>query len=87
VPKQKGTPEFTSAFPKYKKGGYIVRKILTESTYNYVDRLFNALVSRLISHEDGPEQLAMKSPPPLCINFDKPNKEIAIEEHTSRFNS
>ena len=85
--KKKGTPECTIAFPKYKKGGYIVRKILTECTYNYVDRLFNALVSRLISHEDGPEQLAMKSPPPLCINFDKPNKEIAIEEHTSRFNS
>ena len=38
-----------------------------------------------ISHEDGLEQLAMKSPPPLCINFDKPNNEIAREEHTSRF--
>ena len=61
---KKGTPEFTIAFPKYKKGGYILRKILTECTYNYVDRLFNALVSRLISHEDGPEQLAMRSPPP-----------------------
>ena len=83
---KKGKPEFTIAFPKYKKGGYIVRKILTECTYNYVDRLFNALVSRLISQEDVPEQQAIKSPPPLCINFEKPNKEIAIEEHTSRFN-
>jgi len=29
VPKQKGTPEFTSAFPKYKKGGYIQGRIQT----------------------------------------------------------
>ena len=61
------------AFPKYKKGGYFVRKVLTECTYNYVDRLFNALISRLIVQEDGPEQQTMKSPPPLCINFDKPS--------------
>ena len=83
---KKGKPEFTIAFPKYKKGGYIARKILTECTGDYVDRLFNALVSRLISQEDVPEQQAMKSPPSLCINFDKPNKEVAIEVHTSRFN-
>ena len=83
---KKGKPEFTIAFPKYKKGGYIVRKILTECTYNYVDRLFTALISRLISQEDVPEEQAIISPPPLCINFEKPNKKIAMEEHTSRFN-
>ena len=83
---KKGKPEFTIAFPKYKKGGYIVRKVRTMCTYNYVDELFNALVSRLISPEDIHEQQDMKSPPPLCSNFDIPNKEVAVEEHTSRFN-
>ena len=34
---RKGTREFAITFPKYKKGGYIVRKALTDCTYNYVD--------------------------------------------------
>ena len=73
---KKGTAELTIAFPKFEKGGYIVRKILTECTYNYVDRLFNALVSRLISQEDGPEQLAMKSPPHYVLTLTSQTRRL-----------
>ena len=72
--------------PLQKKGGYIGRKGPTMCTYNYVDRQFTALVSRLISHKDIHDQQDMKSPPPLCVNCDMSNKKVAVEEHTSRFN-
>ena len=81
---KRGSLEFAIAFPKYKKGGYIVRKILTDCTYSYIDKLFDELVSRLQSR-DVPEA-QMELPDPLCASFDKPNKEDAVAKHTSRFN-
>ena len=68
----RGTKESLTP-PLQKKGGYIVRKGPTMCTYNYIDKQFNALVSRLISHKGSHEQQDMKSPPPLCVNFDMPN--------------
>ena len=44
----RGSLEFAIAFSKYKKGGYIVREILTDCTYSYVDKLFDALVSTIL---------------------------------------
>ena len=69
---------------KHKKGGYIVRKILTDCTYSYVDKLFDALVSRLQSRDVLEAQIEL--PAPMCASFDKPNKEDAVAKHTSRFN-
>ena len=48
---KRGSLEFAIAFPKYKTGGYIVRKILTDCTYCYIDKLVDALVSRLQSRD------------------------------------
>ena len=41
------TSEF--AIPRHKEGGYIVRKVLSACTYNYVDNLFGAIGSSVSS--------------------------------------
>ena len=81
---KKGTREFAITFSKYKKEGYIVRKVLTDWIYNYVDQLFDLLLLRLQS-KDIPQQQAIQLPVLLCAIFGKPYKDVAIAEHTSRF--
>ena len=39
-----GRPLFKIVFPKYKKGGYIVRKVLSKPTYKYIDRLMCSVI-------------------------------------------
>ena len=66
-----GSPEFAIAFPKYTTGGYIFRKILTDCTYSYTDKLFHAFVFRL--QYRGVSKIQIELPAPLCATFDKPN--------------
>ena len=40
---QQGESQYTITFPKYKKGGYIVRKLMEDCTYGYMDCLFEEL--------------------------------------------
>ena len=39
-----GRPLFKIFFPKYKNGGYIVRKVLSKPTYKYIDRLMCSVI-------------------------------------------
>lgn len=82
-----GSKAFQIRYPKYKKGGYIVRKVLKCKTYNYINDLWDQVI-----HEcEKPVELRMLQaskivlPPTLCENCVHPNKEDAIRQHSSRY--
>ena len=83
---KQGELQYAITFPKYKKGGYTVRRILEKGTYNYVETLFERLIEKLqqprITDNDEEANLL-----PLCHNFTQPDKTMAVKEHTTRFNS
>ena len=81
---KQGALQYAIAFPKYKKGGYIVRKILSNCTYNYVETLFKGLIENL-QQRDSNECVDESNPPPLCSSYAHPDKTAAVKEHTSRF--
>ena len=84
---KQGDMQYAIAFPKYKKGGYIVRKILTRCTYNYIDDFFKKLIDNLHNLQaaivDNYEEAA--SLRPLCANYTRPNKLEAVKQHTTQF--
>ena len=63
--------QYAIVFPKYKKGGHIVRKILVDCTYNYVDVVFSELITTVQE--------------PKCSNYVMPDKDTAVAQHTARF--
>ena len=83
---KQGELQYAITFPKYKKGGYIVRSILGKGTYNYLENLSKRLIEQLqqprITDNDEEANLL-----PLCSEFSRPDKTIAVKEHTTRFNS
>ena len=81
---QQGELEFAVSFPKHKQGGYTIRKILKDCTYNYTDQLFCTLLD-ILKQGNFREQVNNEVPPPLCASFVKPNKAQTVEEHASRF--
>ncbi|XP_071965513.1 uncharacterized protein [Antedon mediterranea] len=78
-----GEKQYVISFPKYKKGGYIVKKLLTECTYNYVDELFKSLLEVVM--EPNLDAFTETIPPSLCAAFERPEKSAAVAQHTSRF--
>ena len=82
-----GNPVFQISYPKYKKGQHIVRKVLKNQTFEYMDKIwFEAIVECEISRTNRKEA-ARKTvfPPTLCDKFEKPDKETAVRKHCSRF--
>ena len=75
--------QYAITFLKYKKGGYIARRILRKGIYIYVETLFERLVEKLqqprITDNDEEANLL-----PLCSNFSRPDKTMAVKEHTTR---
>ena len=82
-----GEPVFQIKYPKYKKGGYIVRKVLKNQTFDYVDNLWTQVEKECQKPSEARKQVAsaITLPPNLCANFEHPDKEKAIEEHASRY--
>jgi len=75
--------QYNIIYPKYKKGGHIVRKILEDCSYGYVDDL---LISLTHAVENGQRVMhRVANPPPLCSAFTRPDKDQAVAEHTTRF--
>ena len=79
-----GKLEFVITYPKYKEGGHIVRKILTDCSYNYVDSLFVEVLAIINNPLQVVEPLP-DVPPPLCSKHTRPDKQQAIEQHSTRF--
>ena len=82
-----GTPSFQIRYPKYKKGGYIVRKILEDKTYGYVDELYTQVITECSELPVVRKRAAsaVVLPPTLCAEFVHPNREEAIREHNTRY--
>ncbi len=83
---KKGELQYAIAFPKYKRGGYIFRKILSNCTYNYVEALFEELIENL-QQQHVNDCVEESNPPPLCTSYTHPTKAKAVKEHTTRFNT
>ncbi|XP_078321751.1 uncharacterized protein LOC111111789 isoform X2 [Crassostrea virginica] len=85
---KEGKARYRIVFPKYKRGEYTVRKISVDSTYDYIQPLMNTMFGLAemapMDDEDG-AQLPIPIPPPLCSEFDRPDKEVAVQNLRSRF--
>ena len=79
----KVNPSNTITFPKYKKGGYIVRKLMEDCTYGYMDCLFEELIG-VVNLEQEPVVSSPNSPN-LCSSFIRPEKAAAVAQHKTTF--
>ena len=86
-----GRPLFKVVFPKYKKGGYIVRKVLSNPTYKYVDRLMCSVIEGcqqpLAQRAHTSELQIAEEPPSLSSVWERPEKDEAVQQHLRRFES
>ena len=101
---KQGTKQYNVAFPKYKKGGYTIKKVLVNATYGkayrglpctlskmnsiyigYIEKLMSKTMT--ICKEDTQYTLTENIPKPLSVAYQHPLKEIAIQEHRSRFST
>lgn len=85
--KADGEQCFVIKYPKYKKGGYIVKKVLKEGTYEYVDTIWREVELECYtqSHIRKANAAQVVLPPTLCANFVHPDKDEAIKRQASRF--
>ncbi|XP_033104057.1 uncharacterized protein LOC117106715 [Anneissia japonica] len=86
----KGNDRYSVVYPRAKSGGYTLQKVLTEATYDYVDELIAEAI-QLCSSGKKNLQLSIPQlsspPPPVCSAFSRPEKDVAIAKHLSRFTS
>ncbi|KAJ4947727.1 hypothetical protein JOQ06_009760 [Pogonophryne albipinna] len=82
--RQEGKLRFKIRYPKFKKGGYTVCKVSSEPTYGYVQRLMEEVLGHC-SGEKGQAAVTVAVPPTLSSAFEHPDKESAIQGHTTRF--
>ncbi|XP_069103780.1 uncharacterized protein [Argopecten irradians] len=74
-------------FPKNKKGGYTVREVMTEPTYNFVRELTGNVIERTNKNTipKSEQEILPHAPLPLCFEFEIPAKEHAISVMLFRF--
>lgn len=81
-----GQIRYCIKFPKFKKGGYTVREVHDDSSYNYVALLLADVIKRCESLPDEDEQdLFPLKPLPMCSSYNRPDKTSAINAHKSRY--
>ncbi|XP_064636351.1 uncharacterized protein LOC135493202 [Lineus longissimus] len=78
-----GENRYKIDFPKYKAGGYAVKKILVGATYNYVEDCFQNLMELVYTQRT---ITSRPEPPPLSASFVKPDMREAVTAFRSRFN-
>ncbi len=79
-----GTLRYAIKFPKFKKGGYCVRKVKCESTYVYVQWLMNAVADVCCDSSTVHDNISVALPP-LSAACNRPNKQSAVAAHQSRY--
>ncbi|XP_033101232.1 uncharacterized protein LOC117104488 [Anneissia japonica] len=73
---------FGVAFPKFKKGGFVVKPVYVEQTFKYAD----AVMAQVMETCAEGEVHHLEAPPSaLCSHFEHPNKQEAVALHRSRF--
>ncbi|VDI38082.1 Hypothetical predicted protein [Mytilus galloprovincialis] len=83
-----GRARYKIVYPKFKKGDYSVKRILVDCTYDYVQTVMTTVMGLgKVSHmNDHGVKLLVDVPPPLCSEYERPDKEIAVQNLMSRFN-
>eukprot|EP00795_Rhopilema_esculentum_P011047 gene11047-19898_t len=83
-----GKPAFVIKYPKYKKGGYIVRAKKTPPTYEYIETLMKTLCDQVIFNSTlfQEEIASIIQPGPMCENYEHPPHEEATAQYYKRFN-
>lgn len=97
----KGQECYDILYPKYKKGGHIVRKVTVNPTYReyivlsvcvcFIIFLLTGYVDDLVKEtlrrckERVIETLPSNTPGPLSSQYERPDKPTAIKSHKSRF--
>ncbi|XP_064651530.1 uncharacterized protein LOC135502532 [Lineus longissimus] len=76
-----GEEQFNISFPKFKKGDFSVKRVLTKCTFNYVTELQKEVcriirAGEICQNEEPP-------PPPLSSAFEHPDKQEAINKYRS----
>ncbi|XP_064636950.1 uncharacterized protein LOC135493502 [Lineus longissimus] len=87
-----GAARYNVAYPKYKKGSYTVKKILTNCTYDYVADCFEEVMK--LAQDKGYREANLlenptpEIPPSLTSSFENrlPKEEAIAAGHQSRFN-
>ncbi|XP_078690674.1 uncharacterized protein LOC144921496 [Branchiostoma floridae x Branchiostoma belcheri] len=82
-----GRSRFSIHYPKYKKGGHIVRKVLEKPSFGYVTELMSIVEGMCSTNNFDGDILEGPVPEPLCAAFERPNKEDAVRQHVTRFNT
>lgn len=72
-------------FPKQKKGEFTVKKVKTQSTYDYVAVLMDAAKTRAMNTKMPHCDDIGEAPPPLCEQFIHPAKEDAVDQMLTRY--
>ncbi|XP_065894336.1 uncharacterized protein [Dysidea avara] len=81
---KQGVERYDVIQPKYKSGGYLVRKVHVKATYGYVEQLLQETIEQC---NTGGSDLQEEDPKPLCSAFERPGKATAIQQHKSRFST
>jgi hypothetical protein len=97
---KQGEQQYGIVFPKYKKGGYIVRKVFKNPTYGrfnhvpcssltllHVQIISKTYWRRHLSLEASELQSLSSAPDTLSSGYERPEKSVAIQRHKSRFQS
>ena len=95
-----GEERYVILFPKYKKGGHIVRKVTVNPTYSkscIISSLIlipiylmsfslqDTLTISFVKLLDADEMLPQDTPAPLSSQYERPDKLSAIHSHKSSF--
>ncbi|XP_033127102.1 uncharacterized protein LOC117124881 [Anneissia japonica] len=78
-----GDLQYTIAYPKAKQGAHTIKKVMTECTFGYVDDLMLEVTA--IAEGTHEAVKVVDAPPHLCSSFERPEKEVAVANHFSRF--
>ena len=84
-----GTLQHVIRHPKFKKGGYTVVNVKEKPTFEYASDLMDLLFTKVVN---GAEEYQarwdeIEAPPPLNSMYHHPEKSVAIQAHTSRYNA
>ncbi|KAG1671219.1 THAP domain-containing protein 10 [Nymphon striatum] len=82
IASESGQSMYALSFPKWKKGGYTLRKRLQNSTYGYVEDIISDVLERV---QKSVKEPCSDEPPNLSSSVLRPDKQTAIDLFCSRY--
>lgn len=81
---KEGIKRYDVVFPKFKNGGYTLREVKVECTFDYVESLMSSVEQLATEYSMNSSNVGQHhhAPPPLCSQFQHPDKTKAVENKT-----